>query len=164
MKKWLPVFMLIAVLCASSAWAAIIGDYVWNDANRNGIQDGWESGMPGIQIEYSGYFNGRDFAYQTVTDAAGYYLFPLFDNTDFTLSFFTPEGYQFTLQDAGSDDSLDSDVDLDGDITISGMIGEDFSVDAGMYAIPLPGGIWLLISGVLGLAGVRNCLIRRNQS
>ena len=59
---------------------AAVGDYVWNDANRNGIQDINEIGVPGVTVTlYSStdgiIGNGDDVAVgSAVTDANGYYL------------------------------------------------------------------------------------------
>jgi hypothetical protein len=49
-----------------------IGDFVWNDANANGIQDGSESGIPGVTVRLNGPGN---LVVTTTTDAGGLYLF-----------------------------------------------------------------------------------------
>jgi hypothetical protein len=52
---------------------ASIGDYVWIDENKNGIQDKGEPGVPNIMVVlYDSLLNSIDTKY---TDSAGYYLF-----------------------------------------------------------------------------------------
>jgi hypothetical protein len=87
-----------------------IGDKVWKDADKDGIQDTGEPGVAGVTVAL--YQNGSDgapgtnddvFIGTTVTDAYGIYLF---DNlaastnaaTSYNVGFTLPANYQFTTQ------------------------------------------------------------------
>ena len=89
-----------------------IGDYVWLDNNRDGVQGDKASEPPveGVKVDLkdaSGVVIGT-----TQTDVNGYYSFNnLLTSTDYTVVFTAPDGYSWTQQNAGSDDAADSDVD-----------------------------------------------------
>ncbi|HNP53741.1 MAG TPA: SdrD B-like domain-containing protein, partial [Ferruginibacter sp.] len=73
-----------------------IGDYVWYDANRNGLQDSDEVGVNGVLVTL---FNAADFVLgTTVTNANGLYLFNnIPPGTGYYVRFTRPTGYVFTL-------------------------------------------------------------------
>ena len=53
-----------------------IGDFVWEDANANGIQDAGENGIAGVEMTLSGTSgNGQAVSMNVVTDNNGYYAF-----------------------------------------------------------------------------------------
>src|SRR5271157_2226568 len=53
-----------------------IGDYVWNDANANGIQDANEVGIAGVTLTLSGTSGaGSNITATTTSGANGYYQF-----------------------------------------------------------------------------------------
>jgi len=114
---------------------ASIGDYVWYDANQDGIQDGGEDGVPDVNV------NLRDGAnitqlYTTTTGASGLYSFTDLLPGDYLIEFVLPPNFYFTLQDQGVDDAEDSDADLATGQTMSTTLeaGEnDFTWDAGIY-------------------------------
>ncbi|HHH53914.1 MAG TPA: T9SS type A sorting domain-containing protein [Bacteroidetes bacterium] len=116
---------------------AVVGDYIWNDLNENGIQDPGEPGVSGVEVTLSNVFTNT--IYTTTTNSDGYYLFDLsyfLSPAECQLYFDIPDGYEFTIRDAGPD-SLDSDVNPSNGETYffslySGM--QDLSFDAGMYA------------------------------
>ncbi|QGH70117.1 SdrD B-like domain-containing protein [Pseudactinotalea sp. HY158] len=99
-----------------------IGDYVWIDSNRDGIQDDGEQVLPGVTVELTN-ADGEpvtdvfgELVEPTTTDAEGRYLF---DNlpagtyqVQFTLTDEQALVYQFTQLDAGEDDAADSDADV----------------------------------------------------
>ncbi len=92
-----------------------LGDFVWKDANNNGIQDETTpnaGGLAGVQIEL--YKNGVYFAKDT-TDATGHYLFINLDAGTYkikVLSASIPAGCEISSRkDMGIDDAKDSDVD-----------------------------------------------------
>ena len=85
-----------------------IGDFVWNDVNRNGIQDTGEPGMAGVTVNL---YSCPDIMTGTkTTDASGNYLFDNLGFGDYFVEFIAPSGYDFTMQDQGSDEALDSDA------------------------------------------------------
>ncbi|MEZ4685358.1 MAG: SdrD B-like domain-containing protein [Bacteroidia bacterium] len=70
---------------------ASIGDYVWDDVNRNGVQEGFEGGISGV-IVYLQDNLGNILAADT-TDANGYYLFDELSAGSYTIRFVTPPGF-----------------------------------------------------------------------
>jgi uncharacterized repeat protein (TIGR01451 family) len=100
---------------------ASIGDFVWNDLDRDGIQDAGEPGIAGATVRLTiTWPNGSSTTVTTVTDANGNYSFGNllldedFDGAGageptFVVTFETPTGYVPTLADQGGNDDLDSD-------------------------------------------------------
>ncbi len=101
-----------------------IGDYVWLDANANGIQDGGELPLSGVTISlYDDTGNAvliSGIPQTVITDASGYYSFSGLDpNTDYYIRLDDPDTYQsggpltnliLTNADMGTNDDLDSDA------------------------------------------------------
>ncbi len=120
---------------------AEIGDYVWFDANNNGIQDNNETGVQGVTVVLTT-CNGTFVAQQT-TNADGEYLFTgLNPDVNYIVTFSNlPAGYQFATPNTGANDSIDSDPDpVTGSTTcIDVDPGEsDLTWDAGLQLIPQP--------------------------
>jgi len=112
---------------------ASIGDFVWDDVDRDGIQDAGEVGIESVEVNlYDGSGNLID---TTTTDANGYYSFAGLAPGDYYIQFARPSGYVFSPQDQGTDDTVDSDADSTGKtatfILASGQT--DTTLDAGMY-------------------------------
>lgn len=123
----------------SPATYASIGNFVWLDANMNGIQDEGEAGIPNVTVHV---YDCEDNDMGTmVTDADGYYLFGGLWPGDYYVKFDLPAGYEFTLLDQGTDDELDSDADPTtgkAACTTLDAYEEDYSWDAGMYPTEPP--------------------------
>jgi len=89
-----------------------IGDRVWLDDNCDGIQDKDEKGVEGVTV------NLKDCAGQTLatttTGDGGLYCFTNLDAGDYQVCFDLPQGFEWTLQNQGGDDAVDSDVDASG--------------------------------------------------
>jgi len=132
---------------------AAIGDFVWIDENRDGIQDEGEPGFPGATVNL--YDCEDNFIATMLTDANGYYLFDGLIPGDYYVEFIQPEGYDITLQDQGSDDALDSDANPTTGITICTTLngGEtDLTWDCGLYLMEMEGcsltiGFWKTHAG-----------------
>ncbi len=119
-----------------------VGDKVWLDLDQDGIQDQNETGVAGVTVTLTGTDdNGNPVNLTQITDGAGMYLFNPIPGGTYKLTFSLPANHFFTVQDAGSDDTVDSDVD-----TLTGMTpmftlvannnGDcDLSWDAGLYVI-----------------------------
>lgn len=91
--------------------SAKIGDFVWLDSNHDGIQDPGEQGIPGVKVTVTG-VDEEDDAYMdmTFTDNTGMYMFLLPPGT-YKVTFTPPAGLDPTAHNAGSDDTVDSDMD-----------------------------------------------------
>jgi len=120
---------------------AAIGDFVWYDDNQDGIQDLSELGVQGVTVHLMD-CNGNILA-TDVTDVSGYYLFSSLTPGDYNIEFVLPGGYQFSPQDQGSDDALDSDADVNTGLAICTHLdgGEtDLTWDAGIFVPNPPSG------------------------
>ncbi|HEY0216228.1 MAG TPA: SdrD B-like domain-containing protein, partial [Cellulomonas sp.] len=89
-----------------------VGDRVWLDADRDGIQDTGEDGVGGVVVDL---YTGADvWAGETTTDAAGDYLFDGLPAGSYEVRFALPAAlaaqYQVTDRGAGSDPAVDSDA------------------------------------------------------
>lgn len=118
---------------------AILGDLVWEDKNKNGIQDPGEPGIAGVTVELldaSGAVIARD-----TTDANGQYGFVDLPPGTYRLRFILPADYAFSGKNQGPDASLDSDADtvLGETVLITLTAGQsDGTWDAGIYRIKEP--------------------------
>ncbi|MET0264441.1 MAG: SdrD B-like domain-containing protein [Duganella sp.] len=117
---------------------ASVGDRVWLDKNGDGIQDSGEAGLAGVKVSLLDAY-GKQVGASMVTDAKGNYQFSNLKPGTYSVQFdkaSLPEGMAFTKTDAGTDDSVDSDVSASGrshSFTLtSGQV--DKSVDAGVLA------------------------------
>jgi hypothetical protein len=119
---------------------ACLGDYVWLDQNRNGIQDANESGIASVTVELFKQINGTWVSQGTEqTDATGHYRFCGLMAGAYYVRFYPPSGYSITARDQGTDDSVDSDADsVTGATTaITLLAGQNqFQWDAGLYQPP----------------------------
>ncbi|MGL5041501.1 MAG: SdrD B-like domain-containing protein, partial [Culicoidibacterales bacterium] len=122
---------------------ASIGNYVWLDANQNGLQDITETGITNVRVElYTVDVLGtRTYLIDQLTDGQGAYLFENLDPTQaYALKFTTPSIYDITTKQVnGTVDSLtDSDIDetTGWSETITLIYGENNdNIDAG-YIVP----------------------------
>ncbi|MBL9146894.1 MAG: putative Ig domain-containing protein [Verrucomicrobiaceae bacterium] len=90
--------------------AGLIGDLVWNDSNRNGIQDAGESGASGVTVRLLDAATSAAVA-STTTNASGIYSFTSVAPGNYRVQFALPAGYFFAAQNQGSNDARDSDAD-----------------------------------------------------
>ena len=113
---------------------ASLGDYVWDDVNRNGIQDQGESPIPGVEVRLLD--AQRNLLSTTTTDNSGLYGFSDLVPDDYIVEFIPPTSYTLTQKDAGGNDATDSDADpLTGQSHIVNLESDehDPTIDAGMY-------------------------------
>ncbi|HDC5807569.1 TPA: carboxypeptidase regulatory-like domain-containing protein, partial [Staphylococcus aureus] len=108
-----------------------LGDYVWEDTNKNGIQDQDEKGISGVKVTLKDE-NGNVLKTVT-TDADGKYKFTDLDNGNYKVEFTTPEGYTPTTVTSGSDIEKDSNG-----LTTTGVINgaDNMTLDSGFYKTP----------------------------
>ena len=127
---------------------AALGDFVWRDNNRNGIQDLGEPGVPGVTVTLR---NGNGVVSTTVTGPNGEYLFPDLIPETYSVCFTLPANNVFTLPNAGGNDGLDSDANATTGCTgtyplVAGQT--DRTVDAGIYALAQLGDlVWRDLNG-----------------
>ena len=72
-----------------------IGDRVWDDVNRNGLQDEGENGMPDVWVNL--HYCDSTIVDSTLTDSLGVFSFEAVKDTSYFLTFELPSGYTFTL-------------------------------------------------------------------
>jgi choice-of-anchor A domain-containing protein/uncharacterized repeat protein (TIGR01451 family)/TQXA domain-containing protein len=113
---------------------ASLGDFVWKDINRNGIQDNGEPGLANVTVRL---FDCSDNVIATtVTDNTGHYSFTNLTPGSYYVQFFPPSGYSFSPQTQGSNTSVDSDPDRITGKTVCKALAagdNDITIDAGMY-------------------------------
>lgn len=122
---------------------AEVGDFVWEDLNGNGIQDGGEPGLAGITVTLelaSGGAaldpDGNPIPAQ-ITGGAGDYLFDEVPPGDYVVVFESPAlPYYLTKKDEGGDDAIDSDADQGTGET------DDFTLESGDSNIDLDAGYY----------------------
>jgi len=118
-----------------------LGDYIWFDANKNGIQDSNESGIAGAKVELLDQngnqavdINGAPVN-PIVTTSSGEYKFCNLAEGKYIIKVTPPSGYSISPENQGNDDTKDSDIDpTTGKTTIitlgSGV--EDLNWDGGL--------------------------------
>ena len=145
---------------------ASVGDRVWLDTNKNGLQDSGEAGVSNVKVSLFG-ADGKQVGASVTTDANGNYQFSNLKPGSYSVVFdkaSLPEGMTFTSANQGGNDAADSDVNAAGQSNTftltSGQI--DMSVDAGVLAAATIGDrVWidnngngLQDSGEAGKSGV----------
>jgi|JI6StandDraft_1071083.scaffolds.fasta_scaffold00892_9 protocatechuate 3,4-dioxygenase beta subunit len=144
---------------------AVIGNYVWADANNDGIQDPGERGFAGVLITLLNSL-GNPVA-SAVTDAQGGYQFPNVAPGTYSLSFSNlPSGVTFTTPNAGGDDNADSDVS---GVSITGIVVNttttNLTFDAGLLnAITLPVYIQQFTAVPAGIKVLLNWIVSVEQN
>ncbi len=111
-----------------------LGDIVWFDTNKNGVQDfPTEPGVPGAVVTL---FNGAGTAIATTTtDANGQYLFVNLADANFSVGFSQlPNGFDFTSRTIATTTGSDADL-LTGatpQVTLNSTNRNDRTLDAGI--------------------------------
>jgi len=134
----LAVLMIILPTFVA-ACNSTIGDRVWNDLDRDGIQDCGEPGIPDVTVKL--YDCNDVLVATTATDADGMYRFNVAPG-DYNVKFTLADGMVFSPADQGADDALDSDADRTTGMTVCTTLDSDevdLTWDAGMYCITAPG-------------------------
>jgi hypothetical protein len=117
----------------------LIGDFVWLDENRNGIQDDGATGINDVQVTLytcTGEEVANTITANNAAGESGFYSFEVCPNSgDYYLVFGEVEGLEFTTIDF-TVDTTDSDANQDGK-TACFTIAEDdnLTIDAGFVEI-----------------------------
>lgn len=113
----------------------LLGNRVWHDQNKNGIQDAWENGIGGVCVNL--YDADGTLIQQTTTDSNGYYGFNAVKRK-YVIEFVKPPDMEFTLRDAGQEET-DSDVDPSmGRTDALDVIDSVLHADAGLIPLAIP--------------------------
>ncbi|MBJ7900019.1 MAG: hypothetical protein GC158_08900 [Cyanobacteria bacterium RI_101] len=107
---------------------ASLGNFVWNDANANGVQDDGEAGIEGVKVYLL--FEGKPFR-ETTTDENGFYIFEDLDADTYQVQFFQPEGFIASPKGQG-DSATDSEGLISAPVILEGGDDND-TIDAGFY-------------------------------
>lgn len=169
MKRTCSILALLLAIPAVSQ-ASVIGDFVWEDTNGNGIQEPGEPGVAGVTVSLwtMDTSNSPDSKIGTVTtDSGGLYSFTGVDAGNYFVEFELPTAYDsFTGARLGNDPTVDSDpVGASGftDFLTISANEVDPTIDAGLICdvpgscsssgqAPVPTPLALL---GLGFAGIR---------
>ena len=122
-----------------------VGDYVWFDTDRDGIQDKGEAPVGGVVVSL--HDATGSLVATTTTDGDGRYVFTdLHAGATYTIEFARPAGASFTTALGGTDPAVDSDADpVTGKVTFttpthgdnSAMDPDDPTIDAGLVTYNL---------------------------
>ncbi|HEV7350573.1 SdrD B-like domain-containing protein [Telluribacter sp.] len=112
---------VVGISCPASGCCAIeivpgafgsIGDFVWLDNDKDGIQDAGEPGVQEVTVELQD--ENMVAITTTVTDSNGKYLFDSLQSGKYFVKFSAPSGKLFTQFNQGDDDARDSDASESG--------------------------------------------------
>lgn len=141
-KHLLWILTLISTIWAGPLCAQTIcvGDFVWNDLNRNGYQDQGEGGLVTTITLYK--YETNEFIASTTSNANGFYTFCQPASWDiFRLHFASIAGYSRSplLEECSRGCIIYSDnkADINGNIYLV-FLGSNDGLDAGYYQTPLP--------------------------
>jgi hypothetical protein len=120
--------------------AVSVGNLVWNDLDRDGVQDAGEPGLAGVTMSITKAdgtavtdVDGNRVT-STVTDANGAYSFSNLPPGSYKVTASTPSGFDPTLAGVGSDRTVDSSTGTATSATLSTNGSSDMSLDFGFYA------------------------------
>ncbi|HMO52330.1 MAG TPA: SdrD B-like domain-containing protein [Kiritimatiellia bacterium] len=116
-----PIPLVVAVLAAgffschsSFAFEGLtIGGRVWDDVNRNGLQDAGEPGLANVKVYLSDDIREEPDYYApfatNITDASGRYAFTGITNNVLRMVIYLDPKYMVTLHNVGDDETIDND-------------------------------------------------------
>jgi len=110
-----------------------VGDYIWLDSNRNGIQDDTELPLKDISVQL--YNADKKLISTTKSNADGIYSFNDVEPGQYYLKFGIPSGYSVSKKGAGSNKEKDSNVYVNGKTPIFTLIEgkDDLTIDLGLH-------------------------------
>ncbi|MCD4750641.1 MAG: hypothetical protein K8R59_14820, partial [Thermoanaerobaculales bacterium] len=111
-----------------------LGDRVWIDLDRDGVQDDGEPGFQGVTVRLLN--DALTEVATAVTDADGGFAFIDLAGASYAVEVKAPPGYSFSPRNTGADDEADSDFDATSGRTsflayVAGSL--QITVDAGLF-------------------------------
>ena len=147
--------------------AALTG-YVWDDLDRDGLQDAGEAGLSNVEVNL--YDKARVLVNSVLTDETGTYTFEGIPPGEYYVDVVTPRGFNASPKDQGQNEAMDSDTDVaSGETVLANLAaGENrMNWDAGLYRLeaaalrpdpgsvrPPPGDLTFCESGSRSVGGV----------
>lgn len=117
--------------------AGSVCGFVWNDTDKDGVQDFGETGLEGAKVSI---IVGAD-TLQTETGPDGFYYFAV-DPGNYPIAVQVPQNMTPSPANVGSDDAFDSDGVSDGNgfsgTTVTLVGSNNTNTDFGFYASPNP--------------------------
>ncbi len=114
-----------------------VGNFVWEDLDKDGIQDAGEPGIASVVVNLTGTSSAGISVFRTeITGPDGTYLIDGLPSGNYKITFDEPTGYNATIQDEGGDDSLDSDMNPGTGMTDYfdlGIAECNITIDAGLF-------------------------------
>jgi hypothetical protein len=89
--------------------SAFLGGQIWEDLDGDGLRDAGEAPLARLPVYLQ--TSGGATVTATFSDNQGAYRFEILDAAPHRIAFSLPSGYQYTLPNQGTDDTLDSDAD-----------------------------------------------------
>lgn len=146
--RFRPVVESLEAREVPALFGAQLGDFVWHDLNKDGIQTAGEPGINGVQVDL--YENGT--LLRTTTTANGgldgqtkkdgfYQFYGLVPGRSYMVCFGSPDGFVRTAQFAGGNTATDSNMDLLTGCAPAVVLADGESnqtIDAGFYSKTTP--------------------------
>jgi hypothetical protein len=135
-----------AIVTTLGTGSSDLGNFVWDDKNKNGIQETGEPGVPNVKAQLflvsvptqAGAASPADtLLAEDVTDAGGVYGFQALDPGTYYVKFTVPTNYSVSPKDVGNN-ATDSDIDATGRTAniVLPVFTADLTWDAGIYVTP----------------------------
>ena len=122
-----------------------LGDYVWLDANHDGVQDANESGRNGVKVNlyHSNDCSGSIAETQNTVNGGtpaqdGFYQFTGLTQGNYCVEFILPAGYSVSPQNSIADDARNSDADTNSaQIRNIDLQADTLAEDIGIFQTPV---------------------------
>ena len=132
-----------------------VGDYVWGDVNRDGLQDATDVPLVGVTLTIHTCADGDvtdvfgNALTTTTTDLTGHYTFDHLPPGCYKVAVTTPDGFEATLDEVGSDRAIDSSTGEASSRTMTTDGDRDATLDFGFVAISVSVGdyVWFDANG-----------------
>jgi len=132
-----------------------VGNFVWNDANCDGIIDIGELGISGVSVAL--FFSNGTIYCNTTTNATGYYIFPNVVPGNYTAQFGLPAGYVFSPFQNANAVSDPTTGETNSFVVLSGSIIT--TINAAMHVPSTTG-----TTGTTGITGLTTKLVETTST